>query len=74
MIFYGLALLAFGISLDRTVAALFIVSVNLGAYMSGELFAEVFFAVDKGQFEAAQAIGMTHGQTMRKSRYSPSIT
>ncbi len=31
-----------------------------------KLFAEVFFAVDKGQFEAAQAIGMTHGQTMRK--------
>ncbi len=57
-------------------AALFIVSVNTlqGAYMSGKLFAEVFFAVDKGQFEAAQAIGMTHGQTMRKSRYSPSIT
>ena len=24
------------------------------------------FAVDEGQFEAAQAIGMTHGQTMRK--------
>ena len=33
VIFYGLAL-AFGISLDRTVAALFIVSVNTGAYMS----------------------------------------
>lgn len=64
VIFYGLAL-AFGISLDRTVAALFIVSVNTGAYMS-EIVRGGIFAVDKGQFEAAQAIGMTHGQTMRK--------
>ena len=64
VIFYGLAL-AFGISLDRTVAALFIVSVNTGAYMS-EIVRGGIFSVDKGQFEASQAIGMTHGQTMRK--------
>lgn len=64
VIFYGLAL-AFGISLDRTVAALFIVSVNTGAYMS-EIVRGGIFSIDKGQFEAAQAIGMTHGQTMRK--------
>ena len=63
VIFYGLAL-AFGISLDRTVAALFIVSVNTGAYMS-EIVRGGIFAVDKGQFEAAQAIGMTHGQTIK---------
>lgn len=64
VIFYGLAL-AFGISLDKTAAALFIVSINTGAYMS-EIVRGGIFAVDKGQFEAAQAIGMTHGQTMRK--------
>ncbi|MGM0126049.1 amino acid ABC transporter permease [Enterococcus sp. AZ194] len=64
VIYYGLAL-AFGISLDKTVAALFIVSINTGAYMS-EIVRGGIFSVDKGQFEAAQAIGMTHGQTMRK--------
>ena len=64
VVFYGLAL-AFGISLDRTIAALFIVSINTGAYMT-EIVRGGIFAVDPGQFEAAQAIGMTHGQTMRK--------
>ncbi|EPI00217.1 ABC transporter, permease protein [Enterococcus faecalis 13-SD-W-01] len=64
VIFYGLAL-AFGISLNRTIAALFIVSVNTGAYMT-EIVRGGIFAVDEGQFEAAQAIGMTHSQTMRK--------
>lgn len=64
VVFYGLAL-AFGISLDRTIAALFIVSINTGAYMT-EIVRGGIFAVDGGQFEAAQAIGMTHGQTMRK--------
>ncbi|MDR4196947.1 amino acid ABC transporter permease, partial [Bacillus cereus] len=45
--------------------ALFIVSINTGAYMT-EIVRGGIFAVDEGQFEAAQAIGMTHGQTMRK--------
>lgn len=64
VIFYGLAL-AFQIDLNRTVAALFIVSINTGAYMS-EIVRGGIFAVDRGQFEAAQAIGMTHSQTMNK--------
>ena len=64
VIFYGLAL-AFHIDLNRTVAALLIVSINTGAYMS-EIVRGGIFAVDKGQFEAAQAIGMNHRQTMTK--------
>lgn len=64
VIYYGTALL-FGFDLNRTVAALVIVSINTGAYMS-EIVRGGIFAVDQGQFEAAQAIGMTHGQTMRK--------
>lgn len=64
VIFYGLAL-AFHVDLNRTVAALLIVSINTGAYMS-EIVRGGIFAVDKGQFEAAQAIGMTHRQTMTK--------
>ena len=64
VIYYGTAQ-AFGISIDRTAAAIFIVSINTGAYMS-EIVRGGIFAVDKGQFEAATALGMTHGQTMRK--------
>ena len=64
VIFYGLAL-AFHIDLNRVVAGLLIVSINTGAYMT-EIVRGGIFAVDKGQFEAAQAIGMNHRQTMMK--------
>ncbi|MBG9367783.1 ABC transporter substrate-binding protein/permease [Streptococcus sp. NLN64] len=64
VIYYGTAQ-AFGINIDRTLAAIFIVSINTGAYMS-EIVRGGIFAVDKGQFEAATALGMSHGQTMRK--------
>ncbi len=64
VIYYGTAQ-AFGLSLDRTAAAIFIVSINTGAYMS-EIVRGGIFAVDKGQFEAATALGFTHWQTMRK--------
>lgn len=64
VIYYGTAQ-AFGINLDRTLAAIFIVSINTGAYMS-EIVRGGIYAVDKGQFEAATALGFTHGQTMRK--------
>lgn len=64
VIYYGIAM-AFGIDLNRIAAALFIVSINTGAYMS-EIVRGGIFSVDNGQFEAAHAIGMTHGQTMRK--------
>lgn len=62
VIYYGSAL-AFGIDIDRIVAAIFIVSINTGAYMS-EIVRGGIVSIDKGQFEAAQAIGMNHIQTM----------
>ena len=64
VIYYGLAQFA-GIDLNRIIAALIIVSINTGAYMA-EIVRGGIFSVDKGQFEAAEAIGMTHGQTMSK--------
>jgi putative lysine transport system permease protein len=63
VIYYGSAL-AFNINVDRLVAALFIVSINTGAYMS-EIVRGGIISIDKGQFEAAQAIGMNHLQTMK---------
>ncbi|WP_338472238.1 amino acid ABC transporter permease [Niallia sp. XMNu-256] len=62
VIYYGSAM-AFGMDLDRTIAAIFIVSINTGAYMS-EIVRGGIVSIDKGQFEAAQAIGMNHFQTM----------
>ena len=62
VIYYGSAL-AFGIDMNKIFAGLFIVSINTGAYMS-EIVRGGIVSVDKGQFEAAQAIGMTHIQTM----------
>ena len=62
VIYYGSAL-AFEINVDRIAAALFIVSINTGAYMS-EIVRGGIISIDKGQFEAAQATGMNHFQTM----------
>ena len=62
VIYYG-SDLAFGIDMDRTFSAIFIVSINTGAYMA-EIVRGGIISIDKGQFEAAQAIGMNHIQTM----------
>lgn len=62
VIYYGSAL-AFGIDIDRILAGLFIVSINTGAYMS-EIVRGGIISIEKGQFEAASAIGMNHFQTM----------
>jgi putative lysine transport system permease protein len=64
VIYYGSAQFL-DISINKTLAALLIVSINTGAYMS-EIVRGGIFAVDKGQFEAARALGMTHAQTMYK--------
>lgn len=63
VIFYGSALM-FGMDMNRLYAAIFIVSINTGAYMS-EIIRGGIVSVDKGQYEAAQALGMTHFQTMK---------
>jgi putative lysine transport system permease protein len=62
VIFYGSAL-AFGIHMNRLAAAILIVSINTGAYMA-EIVRGGIISIDKGQFEAADAIGMNHMQTM----------
>jgi putative lysine transport system permease protein len=62
VIYYGSAM-ALGIDMDRTVAAIFIVSINTGAY-TAEIVRGGIISIDKGQFEAAHAIGMNHIKTM----------
>jgi putative lysine transport system permease protein len=62
VIFYG-SKLAFDLDMNRLTAAFFIVSINTGAYMA-EIVRGGIVSIDKGQFEAAQAVGMNHIQTM----------
>lgn len=62
VIYYGSAEL-WGIDMSPFAAALLIVSVNTGAYMA-EIARGGIISIDKGQFEAAQSIGMTHRQMM----------
>ena len=61
-IFYG-ALQYLHWNMSMWFAALFIVSINTGAYMS-ETTRGGILSIDKGQTEGAKAIGMTHFQTM----------
>ncbi len=62
VIYYGSAQ-AFHLDMNKSVAAIFIVSINTGAYMS-EIVRGGIVSIDKGQFEAAAAIGMNHIKTM----------
>ena len=62
LIFYG-SKLFFNLDLSSIVAALFIVSINTGAYLA-EVIRGGITSVDKGQTEAAKAIGLNHTQTM----------
>ena len=63
VIYYGLSEAA-GVNLHPLFAGIVIVSINTGAYMA-EVVRGGIESIDKGQTEAAQAMGMTHFQTMR---------
>lgn len=63
VIFWGFAFINNGLTMNVTLAGLIIVSINTGAYMA-EIVRGGIISVDKGQFEGAEAIGMTHSQTM----------
>lgn len=62
LIFYG-SRLFFDIGMSPMTAALFIVSINTGAYLA-EVIRGGITGVDDGQGEAAKAIGMNHFQSM----------
>lgn len=62
IIYYGSAE-AFGLNMNRIFAGIFIVSINTGAYIA-EIVRGGIYSIDKGQFEAAESIGMNHFQIM----------
>ena len=63
VIFWGYAFMNNGTTLPLIPAGIFIVSINTGAYMT-EIVRGGIISVDKGQFEGAYSVGMTHWQTM----------
>ena len=65
VIYWGYAFASGGSTLPLIPSGILIVSVNTGAYMA-EIVRGGIISVDKGQFEGAMSIGMTHSQTMFK--------
>ena len=63
VIYWGYAFMAGGNTLPLIPSAIVIVSINTGAYIA-EIVRGGIIGVDKGQFEAAHALGMNHFQTM----------
>lgn len=62
VIYYG-SLQIFGLDLSPFTAALLVVGLNTGSYMS-ETVRGGIISIDPGQIEGAKAIGMTHLKTM----------
>ncbi|MDP4117936.1 MAG: amino acid ABC transporter permease [Bacillota bacterium] len=62
VVYYGVPII-FGIYIPAISAGILIVSINTGAYMA-EIIRGGIISVEKGQFEAAHSLGMTHWQTM----------
>lgn len=60
--YYGLPII--GIQLSPIMAAVITFSLNYGAYLT-EIFRSGILAVEKGQNEAAMALGLNYSQTMK---------
>ena len=65
VIYWGYAFATGGQTLALIPSGILIVSINTGAYMA-EIVRGGIISIDKGQFEGAMSIGMTHSQTMLK--------
>ena len=65
VIYWGYAFATGGSTLPLIPSGMLIVSINTGAYMA-EIVRGGIISIDKGQFEGAMSIGMTHSQTMFK--------
>ena len=63
VIYWGYAFATGGNTLPLIPSGILIVSINTGAYMA-EIVRGGIISIDKGQFEGAMSIGMTHSQTM----------
>ena len=64
-IYWGYAFATGGDTLPLIPSGILIVSINTGAYRA-EIVRGGIISIDRGQFEGAMSIGMTHAQTMFK--------
>ena len=65
VIYWGYAFATGGKTLPLIPSGILIVSINTGAYMA-EIVRGGIISIDRGQFEGALSIGMSHAQTMVK--------
>ena len=65
VIYWGYAFATGGDTLPLIPSGILIMSINTGAYMA-EIVRGGIISIDRGQFEGAMSIGMTHAQTMFK--------
>lgn len=65
LFFFYYALPIMGITMSPFTAAVIGLSLNCGAYMA-EIIRGGIISIDKGQFEAAKALGFNYFQTMKK--------
>lgn len=65
VIYWGYAFATGGQTLALIPSGILIVSINTGAYMA-EIVRGGIISIDRGQFEGAMSIGMSHGQTMTR--------
>ena len=64
-IYYALPMLYLPLSLPKLPAALIALSLNSGAYLA-EIVRAAIQSIDKGQMEAAKALGMSYSQAMNR--------
>lgn len=65
VIYWGYAFATDGLTLALIPSGILIVSINTGAYMA-EIVRGGIISIDRGQFEGAMSIGMSHTKTMTK--------
>lgn len=63
LVYFGIPQLL-GHPVDRFWSAVFVLSLNCGAYIA-EIFRAGIQSIDRGQMEAARSLGMTHVQAMK---------
>ena len=64
-LYYSLPTVASAVKLDKFTAGFLALGLNSGAYMA-EIIRAAIQSIDKGQMEAARALGMSYPQAMRK--------
>ncbi|NIK13040.1 amino acid ABC transporter permease [Alkalibacillus almallahensis] len=63
-IYFGISEDLIGVNISGLTAAIIAITLNAGAYIA-EIVRGAVYSIDRGQFEAGRAIGLTEKQTMR---------